>query len=93
MLMTIITSMSPVNTLGVSSSNNVQAQSNSVHCRLPKIQFPEFSGDLLAWQGFWEQYQVVIHNNTCVSDIYKFNYLQGCLKGESLSTVSGLALN
>ena len=85
--------ISPGNTLGVSSSNNAQGQINSLHCRLPKIQLPEFSGDPLAWQGFWDQYQVAIHNNMRISDIDKFNYLKGCLKGESLSAVSGLTLS
>ena len=28
-----------------------------------------------------------------ISDIDKFNYLKGCLKGESLSAVSGLTLS
>jgi hypothetical protein len=83
----------PINTLGVSDGNNVQAQGSAVHCRLPKMQLPEFSGDPLAWQGFWDQFQVAIHSNTRISDIDKFNYLKGCLKGESLSAVSGLTLN
>ena len=86
-------SLTPVNTLGASSGNNIQAQSTAVQCRLPKMQLPEFSGDPLAWQGFWDQFQVAIHNNTRISDIDKFNYLKGCLKGESLSVVSGLSLS
>ena len=85
--------ISPGNTLGASSSNNAQGQINSVHCRLPKIQLPEFLADPLAWQGFWDQYQVAIPNNMCISDIDKFNYLKGFLKGESLSAVSGLTLS
>ena len=84
---------SPINTLGASPGNSAQAQGNSVHCRLPKIQLPEFSGDPHAWQGFWDQYQVAIHNNMRISDIDKFNYLKRCLRGESLSAVSGLTLN
>ena len=86
-------SLTPVNTLGASSGNNIQAQSTAVQCRLPKMQLSEFSGDPLAWQGFWDQFQVAIHNNTRISDIDKFNYLKGCLKGESLSVVSGLSLS
>ena len=37
--------------------------------------------------------QVAIHNNMRISDIDKFNYWKGCLKGESLSAVSGLTLS
>ena len=79
-------------TVGVSSRNNAEGQVNSVHCRLPKIQLPEYLEDLLAWQGFWDQYQIAIHKMR-ISAMDKFNYLKGCLKGESLSAVSGLTLS
>ena len=66
---------------------------NTTHCKLPKIKMPEFSGDPLMWQGFWDQYQASIHNNSTIGDIDKLNYLKGCLKGEALSAVSGLHLS
>ncbi|CAB3986888.1 Hypothetical predicted protein [Paramuricea clavata] len=86
-------STKPINTLGASGGNNVQAQGSAVHCRLPKMKLPEFSGDPLALQGFWDQFQVAIYSNTRISDMDKFNHLKECLKGESLSAVSGLTLN
>jgi hypothetical protein len=79
----------------MSSFNNSvdQSTSQSVRCRLPKMQMPEFDGDPLAWQGFWDRYQVSIHNNARISEIDKFNYLKGCLKGEALAVISSLMLN
>ena len=62
------------------------------HCKLRKLALREFTGELLNWQGFWDQYQVSIHNNLTISDIDKFNYLKGCLKGEALAAISGLTL-
>ena len=77
----------------IPSSGLVHANVSPVQCKLPKILLPEFSGDPLKWQGFWDQYQVAIDNKNNISDIDKFNYLKGCLKGEALSAVSGLTLN
>ena len=77
----------------ISPSGLVHAKVSPVQCKLPKIQLPEFSGDPLMWQGFWDQYQVSIHSNDNLSDIDKFNSLKGCLKGEALAAVSGLTLN
>ncbi|CAB4039804.1 partial, partial [Paramuricea clavata] len=62
------------------------------HCKLPKLALPEFTGEPLDWQGFWDQYQVSIHSNINISDIDKFNYLKGCVKGEALAAISGLTL-
>ena len=72
---------------------NSGGTANTTHCKLPKIKMPEFSGDPLMWQGFWDQYQASIHNNSTIGDIDKFNYLKGCLKGEALAAVSGLYLS
>ena len=54
------------------------------------IQLPEFVGDPLMWQCFWDQYQVSIHSKDNISDIDKFNYLKGCLKGEAIAAICGL---
>ena len=53
---------------------------------------PEFTGEPLDWQGFWDQYKVSIHNSVSISDIDKFNYLKGCLRGEALAAILGLTL-
>jgi hypothetical protein len=74
----------------VGGNNTVSPQ---IYCKLPKITLPQFTGDPLAWQGFWDQYQVSVHNNVSISDIDKFNYLKGCLKGEAGAAISGLSLS
>ncbi|CAB4007898.1 PREDICTED: uncharacterized protein LOC100197852 [Paramuricea clavata] len=86
-------SQSPMTMSNMSSFNNsvVQSTSQSVQCRLPKMQMPEFDGDPLTWQGFWDQ--VSIHSNANISKIDKFNYLKGCLRGEALAAISGLMLS
>ena len=74
--------------LGGHSSSSPQA-----HCKLPKLGLPQFAGNPLDWQGFWDQFRVSIHDNPSVNDIDKFNYLKGCLKGEAQATISGLTLS
>ena len=82
--------------LMVSCPPSVQAgsvSSVSNFCRLPKMDLPTFQGDPLKWQGFWDQFQVSIHDNERISDIDRFNFLKKYLRGEALNAVSGLNLN
>ena len=91
----LMQSQSPMTMSNMSSFNNsvVQSTSQSVQCRLPKMQMPEFDGDPLTWQGFWDRYQVSIHSNANISEIDKFNYLKGFLREEALAAISGLMLS
>ena len=72
---------------------SISAASTSNVCRLPKMDLPIFKGDPLKWQGFWDQFQVSIHENERISDIDRFNFLKKYLGGEALNTLSGLNLN
>ena len=58
------------------------------HCKLPKLGLPQFAGNPLDWQCFWDQFKLSIHDNSSINDIDKFNYLKGCLKGEAQATIS-----
>lgn len=59
------------------------------HCkvRLPKLELPTFDGDLRQWQTYSDVFDSLIHNNTALSDIDKYNYLISSLKGNALSVV------
>ena len=65
----------------------------SVSSELPKIELPVFSGDPLKWQGFWDQFDISIHQNKSISDIHRFNYLKKYLSVPALGTISGLTLS
>lgn len=60
--------------------------------RLPKLNLPRFSGDLLEWQTFWDSFQAAVHSNPKLTSIEKFNYLRSLLDGEASRTVSGFTL-
>ena len=57
------------------------------------MQMPDFNGDQLKWQGFWDRYKVYNHSSANIGEIDKFNYLQGGLKREALDAISGLTLS
>ena len=65
-------------------TSNVAPQVN-----LPRIDLPKFSGDVLKFTPFWQQFK------SCVDDldypvITKFNYLLSCLKGEAKTVIEGM---
>ena len=60
--------------------------------KLPKLDMHKFTGDIMKWSGFWQQFQTAIHNNARVATVDKFNYLVGLLEGEALSKISGLQI-
>ncbi|XP_068238444.1 uncharacterized protein [Palaemon carinicauda] len=49
--------------------------------RLPKLDLPHFTGDVLEWKSFWELYNVSVHQRGDLELIQKFSYLQ---KSENL---------
>lgn len=55
--------------------------------KLPKIEIPSFDGNFKNWQTFIDMYDSLIHNNSSLSNIEKFNYLISYLKGTPLNLV------
>ncbi|KAK3740123.1 hypothetical protein QZH41_001270 [Actinostola sp. cb2023] len=51
------------------------------HLRLPKFTLPEFSGDILEWVPWWDQFKTCIHENETLGDRERFNYLLMYVKG------------
>lgn len=47
---------------------------------------------LMEMSPFWDSYDSVIHQNSILTDIDKFNYLRSLLKGTARDAVSGLML-
>ena len=59
--------------------------------KLPKLDIPTFSGNVLEWQTFWEQFRVSVHERV-ISDAEKLVYLRQALKdGTAKSTIEGLS--
>ena len=59
--------------------------------RLPKLVLPKFSGDILEFETFWDQFQANI-DDSYLPDISKFSYLRNLLEGDATQTIQGLTL-
>ncbi|XP_068210588.1 uncharacterized protein [Palaemon carinicauda] len=57
--------------------------------RLPKLDLPHFTEDVLEWNSFWELYNVSVHQRGDLELIQKFSYLQSLLTGDALKLISG----
>ena len=58
-----------------------------------KSLFRPLNGDVINWQGFWDQFCLAIHENNSISDIDKFLYLKTFLCDSANATISGLSLS
>ena len=57
--------------------------------KLPKLVVNSFSGDPLEWVTFMETFEVAVHTNEHLTEIEKFTYLQGYLKGVAAQSIKG----
>ena len=77
----------------LSKSNSSTAPTTDTHgVKLPKIDVPTFTGDILNWNTYWEQFSVAIHDRTDISDIEKLVYLRHSVKdGSARPVIDGLS--
>ena len=76
----------------LASDADATSSQSRADAKLPKLVLPQFSGDVLKWTEFWEQFAAVVDTSD-MPDITKFTYLLSLLKGEAKATVQGLSLN
>nr|CAI5839091.1 unnamed protein product [Callosobruchus analis] len=67
--------------------NNVPSRSSVL---MPKMELPEFSGDIRHWLTFYEIFKSSIHDNPNLNKSDKIHYLIGRLKGPALIVCSGI---
>ena len=68
-------------------------QIQDVRIKVPKLELSKFDGDIINWQGFWDQFLIAIHENDSLADIDKFSYLKSFLSDSALQSINGLSLN
>ena len=64
---------------------------NRVLPSLPKIELPEFGGEIRQWEVFYGIFKSLIHDNKTLNNTDKVHYLVGRLRGSALSVCSGIA--
>ena len=68
-----------------SSKGSVHKDSHqSSNLKLPRIELPKFSGDVLKFQNFWDQFEAAVHDNADLPNVQKFTYLRSVLNGNAL---------
>ena len=81
--------------LKIKSQTNAGGNTSSsvdIRVKLPKVELPEFDGDITQWKGFKEKFGSLVGDRTDLSNINKLVYLFGQLKGEAYKLVSELKL-
>ena len=64
----------------------------TLRVRLPKLTIQPFDGNVTHWTSFWDSFDSVIHQNTGLNEVNKFNYLHSLLRGSARDAISGLML-
>ena len=59
--------------------------------RLPKLNLPNFDGNILKWSEFWDVFESSVDKQN-ISDVAKFSYLRGILRGTAFMAISGISL-
>jgi hypothetical protein len=72
--------------------NYLSGRVTQLRPKLPKLVLSKFKGNVANWTGFWDSYQVAVHDNTLISPIDKFNYLNSLLEGTAARAIQGLSL-
>ena len=74
------------------STSDITESQVQTNTRLPKLSLPNFSGDPLLWQTFWDSFNVAVNNNPSLSKVQKFSYLRAQLQCDAARTIDGFPL-
>lgn len=55
--------------------------------KLPRLSIPSFAGDYKEWPAFKDLLSSSVHSNSNLSNVSKFQYLKGLLRGEAASLI------
>ncbi|XP_075167883.1 uncharacterized protein LOC142240048 [Haematobia irritans] len=59
---------------------------------LPPLQLSKFNGDYTTWSDFYNMFLVLVHENSDLSVISKFQYLRSCLTDEAARLIQALEM-
>ena len=66
--------------------------SSNTATHLPKLDLPQFSGNPLYWQPFWDSFEAAVDANTSLTGVQKLSYLRAQLHGEASDVIAGFQL-
>lgn len=60
------------------------------HVKYPELKLPEFSGNPLEWQAFYDRFVAAVHSSKELSDAEKLTYLRGLVVGKAADVIAGI---
>lgn len=75
------------------SSPSSASSSNQPDIRLPRLEIPQFSGNLEEWISFRDIFENAIHKNSSISKAQKLTYLRSYLTGEAAGHIATLVIS
>ena len=60
--------------------------------RLPQLDLPQFTGNPLFWQSFWDCFEAAVHSNRSLTGVQKLSYLCAQLRGDAARVIAGFQL-
>ena len=62
---------------------------NNAGIKLPKLDLPCFTEDVLKFMTYWDQFKCAVYENQELSEVQKFTYLRSTLKESALHAIEG----
>ncbi|XP_050059717.1 uncharacterized protein LOC114119834 [Aphis gossypii] len=60
---------------------------------LPKIELPSFDGSVTNWCAFRDTFKSLVHEDSNIDNVHKFNFLSQSLTGSALSVIKSIPLS
>ena len=65
---------------------------NITGVKLPLLQLPKFSGNVLEWSAFYDAFLASVDSHKRLSNVQKFTHLRSCLNGRAYKRIEGYAI-
>ena len=70
--------------------SNLSTSTNQRTVKLPKLELPKFSGNVVDWPIFWDNFKAIVHDSD-LPPVSKFAYLRALLEGDAKASIQGLS--
>ena len=79
-------------TKAASSTTNDLANENITGVKLPLLQLPRFSGNVLEWSAFYDAFIASVDSHKKLSNVQKFTHLRSCLSRKAYHCIEGYSV-
>uniref|UniRef100_A0A7I5E7M6 Peptidase A2 domain-containing protein n=1 Tax=Haemonchus contortus TaxID=6289 RepID=A0A7I5E7M6_HAECO len=60
--------------------------------RYPQIRLPQFDGENISWEEFWDTYSLIVDENTQLGELEKILYLKDAIRGKAFNAIKSIPL-